>query len=70
MPPVIAAAIIIGRWLGFEFPALPILLVAVGILLYNIVFALTFSRREADFEQDPQLERLFTILQVCIDNDY
>jgi len=67
VPPVIVAAVLIGRRLGFGFAALPIYWVAAGIFVYNIVFALIFYGRAAEFDENPRLDRLFTILQVGID---
>jgi len=67
VPPVIVAAVLIGHRFGFDFPALPIYCVAAGIFFYNIAFAVIFARRAAEFDGNPRLDRLFTILQVGID---
>ena len=46
VPPAIAISVALGRWIGFEFEVLPILLVAAGILAYNSAFALLFRAEE------------------------
>jgi signal transduction histidine kinase len=67
VPPVILAAVLVGRHLGFEFGHRAVVLVAVGIFAYNLVFALIFVRWAAAFDGNPGLDRLFTVLQVVID---
>ncbi len=67
VPPVILVAVLLGRHLGFTFGDRPVILAAVGIFVYNIVFAFIFARWAAAFDESPRLDRLFTILQVGID---
>jgi signal transduction histidine kinase len=61
------AAVVIGRGLGFQFAVVPILSVAAASLVYNAVFAWIYSRYEPRLRAEPQLDRLFTVLQVVAD---
>jgi signal transduction histidine kinase len=65
--PLMVAGILVGRAVGFEFRALPILLIALASLLYNALFAWIFTRFASRLEEDPRLDRLFTILEVLAD---
>jgi len=67
VPPIMVFAAVIGRRLGFEFEILPILYVATGILVYNVVLALVFTHSRRTLEGDPRLDRLMTTIQVVID---
>jgi signal transduction histidine kinase len=65
--PLMIVGILVGRALGFEFRALPILLIALASLLYNSLFAWIFTRYASRLEEDPRLDRLFTMLEVLAD---
>ncbi len=67
VPPLMVAGILVGRALGFEFRAQPILLVALASLSYNALFAWTLTRYKSRLEEDPRLDRLFTLVQVLAD---
>ena len=65
--PLMIAGVIAARALGFEFRALPILLIAIASPIYNAVFAWVFKRYGARFENEPRLELLVTQLEVVAD---
>lgn len=67
VPPAIALAVLIGRWIGFDFPTRPVYGVAACIFLYNILFARLFSRSRLDLERERLRDRFYTILQVTLD---
>jgi len=65
--PVMLAGILVGWWIGFEFPVLPVVFIALGSLAYNAVFAWIYSRYSGRLERESQLDRLFTMVQVVVD---
>ena len=65
--PLMIAGIIIGRTLGFEFPMLPILIIALASPVYNGVFALVLRRFRGLLEVDPRLDRAFVATEVIAD---
>jgi len=65
--PLMVAGVLVGLALGFEFQVVPILLIALASPLYNAVFAWIFSRYESRLQADPQLDRVFTVLEVLVD---
>ena len=65
--PLMVASVLVGLALGFQFPVVPILCIAVASLLYNSFFAWVFSRHEARLRAEPRLDRFFTILEVLVD---
>ena len=67
VPPGIAAGVVVARALGLEFEAIPVLLVAGFILIYN-AFLHRASRgvAEASPESEGRVRRL-TLLQVALD---
>ncbi len=67
VPPASLVCVLAGRRLGFEFPAVPILVVAGVILAYNVAFAAVSSRLEARPLPSPRLDRLFAIGQASLD---
>jgi len=66
-PPVIALVAGMARWLGFEFPIGPVLLVAAGVLAYNSLLALALSRETDEQMRRRSRDRFFTILSVSLD---
>ncbi|HOC44218.1 MAG TPA: HAMP domain-containing sensor histidine kinase [Thermoanaerobaculales bacterium] len=67
VPPAIVLALAVSWWLGFRVEVRPILTVAVGILLYNIPFAVASVRARAVGEDVPSPDRLYALLQVALD---
>ena len=65
--PLMIAGVIAGKALGFEFRALPILMIALASPIYNAFFAWIFSHYEERLRDDPQLDLLFTVLEVMAD---
>lgn len=65
--PLMLLAAILGRTAGFEFPIVPILVVAAASPVYNAVFAWSFNRWSKRLEGEPQLDRFLTTLQVLAD---
>ena len=65
--PLMVAGVLVGLALGFQFPVKPILLIALASPLYNAFFAWIFSHYEDRLRAEPQLDRLFTILEVLSD---
>lgn len=65
--PLMIAGVIAARALGFEFRALPILLIAIASPLYNAVFAWVFKRYATRFATDPRLDLVVTQLEVTAD---
>lgn len=65
--PLVIAAVVVGKLLGFEFAVLPILLIALGSPIYNGLFAIVFSRYRDRLESDPRLDRIFTTAEVIVD---
>ena len=65
--PLMVAGVFAGQTLGFELRAAPILLIALGSLLYNGVFAWIYSRWERELAADPRLERRVVVLEVLAD---
>lgn len=67
VPPGIAAGVFVANILGFDFNALAVLLVAVFILLYNIVFQTVRRSVEKSKEEKERSIRRFTYFQVAFD---
>ncbi len=67
VPPSILVCVLAGRWVGFEFPAVQILLVGAAILAYNVVFAVAFARLQAKTLQSARLDRIYAIVQASLD---
>ena len=65
--PLMLLAAVLGRTAGFEFPIVPILVVAAASPVYNAVFAWSFNRWSRRLEDEPQLDRFLTTLQVLAD---
>jgi signal transduction histidine kinase len=65
--PAIAAAVVVGYALGFEFAAIPILGVAVVILVYNALLSIAFSRLDRSAPRATNLERRCELVQVSLD---
>ena len=65
--PLMMVLVVIGLALGFQFPVVPILGIAVASLLYNSFFAWVFSRHETRLRAEPRLDRFFTMLEVLVD---
>ena len=65
--PLMIAGIVIGSLLGFEFPVLPILIIALASPVYNGVLALVFRRYRERLEADPKLNRMFLTTEVVAD---
>jgi len=65
--PLMIVSILIGRFLGFEFRVLPLVLIAAASLVYNSFFAWIFSRYEDRLAVDRRLDRFFTTLEVVAD---
>ena len=66
VPPAIVVSLSVGRGLGFEVEALPIVLVAVFVFSYNLVFASVF-RSSRNLDRDASVERRYAALQVSLD---
>jgi 2-iminoacetate synthase len=67
VPPGIVAGTVVGRLIGVEFSAGPLLLVAAFILVYNIFFAIWGrSLMQSSGEQIDYIQR-FTYYQVALD---
>lgn len=67
VPPAILGALLASRWLGFEAPALQILLVAAAILAYNAGLAWVCRRGRDHAERAPVFGRWLAILSVGLD---
>ena len=65
--PLMIAGVLVGRALGFEFPVVPILVVALASPIYNGLFALVLKRFRGLLEVDPRLDRLFIATEVVAD---
>jgi signal transduction histidine kinase len=65
--PLMIAGLIVGRAIGFEFPVLPILLIALANPVYNAVFAWILARYEDKLAADPDLDRIFALLEIITD---
>jgi two-component system sensor histidine kinase RegB len=65
--PTMILAIVIGKLLGFEFPVVPILVVALASPIYNALFALTLRRFRSLLAADSRLDRLFIATEVVVD---
>ena len=65
--PLMIAGLIIGRLLGFEFPLLPILAIALASPIYNGLFALVLRRYQDRLESDQKLDRIFVATEVIVD---
>ena len=65
--PLVLLAAVLGRLAGFEFPIVPIFVVAAASPLYNAVFAWFFGRWRTRLEREPQLDLFLTTLQVLAD---
>lgn len=65
--PVILAGVLVGRALGFELRATPILLIALASLVYNAIFAWVFTRWARQLDVNPRLERRVVICEVLAD---
>jgi signal transduction histidine kinase len=65
--PTIVASVAIGLLLGFEFPVLPVLLIAAASPLYNLFFALIFKHYEGRLREDVRLDTAVTVLEVLLD---
>jgi signal transduction histidine kinase len=63
--PLMIAAALCGRLLGFEFPLQPILAVAVGTFLYNSLFAIAL--RFFSFGDDRRRDRLLAVAGAVLD---
>ena len=65
--PLMIAAVVVGRLLGFELRVTPVLVIAMASPAYNVLFALVFSRYRRRLESDPKLDRIFTTAEVVVD---
>ena len=65
--PLMIAGVFAGKALGFEFRVLPVLLIALASPVYNAFFAWIFSRYEVRLRREPQLDLMFTALEVLAD---
>ena len=65
--PLMVAGVVVGLALGFQFPVVPILCIALASPLYNAFFAWIFSRYESRLQAEPQLDRFFTVVEVLVD---
>ena len=65
--PLMIVGLIVGRAIGFEFPVLPILLIALASPIYNAVFAWILSHYGERLASDPNLDRVFTLLEIFAD---
>ena len=61
------AGVLVGKWLGFEFETIPIVLIAISSLVYNSFFAWVYSRYPERLAADSSLDRFFTLLEVMVD---
>ena len=67
VPPTIFASCGLARLLGYDFPLVPVLSIAIGILLYNTILALGLARAGVDLEREPKRDRRLAILEVALD---
>jgi len=65
--PAILLGALLARWLGFEFPVVPVLAIAAGTAAYNAAFSWIFRRYGSEMLIDPGLDRVATILQAICD---
>jgi signal transduction histidine kinase len=65
--PLMIAAIVAGRALGFEFREAPIVAIALASLAYNSLFAWLYSHFAERLEADRRLDRLLTSAEVLAD---
>ena len=67
VPPLILGAVLVARFAGFEFPARPVLQIALGILLYNVLLTLGVRHLRADLERQAARDRGWAIVEVALD---
>lgn len=65
--PLMLAGLALARALGFELPAVPILLVALAIPLYNAGFAWILRRFGERLDAEPALDRAVMTAEVALD---
>ncbi len=65
--PLMIAGALWGRWLGFEFPLVPIVAIAAATFLYNAVFALLLRRFRVRHSDDLGFDRLLANSGVTLD---
>ena len=66
VPPSMAVGTVLARWIGVEFKAGALLLLACFILAYNVVFYILSRRLDKEYRQKEYIER-FTYWQVGFD---
>lgn len=67
VPPSILVGVLAGRALGFEFEYRPLLVVAAGILGYNVALALVIAYLRPPPEHGENLDRALAIAQASLD---
>lgn len=65
--PAMFLGILVGVLAGFEFPLIPVLLVAIASPLYNLAFAWIYKHNRDRLEADPALDRRISLLEVVVD---
>ncbi|MGB5661282.1 MAG: HAMP domain-containing sensor histidine kinase [Thermoanaerobaculia bacterium] len=65
--PVMFLGVLLGVLAGFEFPVLPVLLIAVVSPLYNLVFAWIYKHYRDRLDSDPALNRRISLLEAVVD---
>jgi len=65
--PVMFLGILVGVLSGFEFPVIPVLLVAIASPLYNLAFAWIYKHNSDRLDVDPALDRRISLLEVVVD---
>ena len=65
--PVMFLGILVGVLLGFEFPVIPVLSIAIVSPLYNLVFGWIYKHNRDRLEADPKLDRRISLLEVFVD---
>ncbi len=67
VPPLILGAVLAARLAGFDFAVAPVLLTALGILVYNLLLTLGVRRLGADLEHRGTRERGWAVVEVALD---
>ncbi len=65
--PLMIAGIVAGKLLGFDFQLVPIAAIALVNLAYNVLFARILGRHRDRLQDEPELDRAFTTLEVLVD---
>ncbi len=65
--PLMVGGLAAGRQIGFDLPWLPILLIAIAISLYNLIFFWIFERFRDRLESDPVLDRRVILAEALVD---